>query len=164
MEIPGLGSVEADDDTYISYPITVPVLDYNEVEFFVEGYDDDDDPEDFHTAIEAFLALDESALRAATKAVYAYYEEVRAAFEAADPVPEPVDPDDEPAELVDIASPDDVWEHVELGLEATVAREDDGDQEVCVSVQCACDWDRERGLVLVFRGGREMSGVGPGQG
>ena len=165
MEIPGLGPVEADDETYISHPITVPVLDYNEVEFFVEGYDDDDSPEDFHDAIEAFLALDDSALRAASKAVFAYYEDVRAASEAADH-PEPADPDDEPAgagALPDIDDPEDVWEHVELGVEATVAREEDGDQEVVVSVQCACEWNPERGLRLEFRGGREVSEVGPGE-
>ncbi|GAA1968686.1 DUF6985 domain-containing protein [Catenulispora subtropica] len=162
MEIPGLGSVEADDETYISHPVTVPVLDYNEVEFFVEGYDDDDAPEDFHDAIEAFLALDESALQAASKTVFAYYEDVRAAFEADGPH-EQVDPDDDPAEIVDIAGPDDVWEHVQLGVEATIAREADGD-EVCVTVQCGCDWDRERGLLLEFRGGREVSKAGPGEG
>lgn len=162
MEIPGLGPVEADDETYISLPVTVPVLDYNEVEFIVEGYDDDETPEDFHDAIEAFLALDESVLQDAAKVVFAHYEEVRGAFEAQDG-PEPADPDDDPAELVDIAGADDVWEHVELGLEATVAREADGEQEVCVSVQCGCAWDRERGLILVFRAGRELSDVLSGE-
>lgn len=152
MEIPGLGPVESDDETYISYPITVPVLDYNEVEFFVEGYDDDDDQEDFHTAIETFLALDESALQDASKAVFAYYKQAGATFEP---------DDDDPAEFPDIDGPDDVWDHVELGVEATVSRETEGDQEVVVSVECTCDWEREKGLLLVFRGGREVSKVGP---
>jgi len=152
MEIPGLGPVESDDETYISYPITVPVLDYNEVEFFVEGYDDDDDQEDFHTAIETFLALDESALQDASKAVFAYYRQASADYEP---------DDDDPTEFPDIGGPDDVWEHVELGVEATVVRETEGDQEVVVSVECTCDWARDKGLVLVFRGGREVSKAGP---
>jgi hypothetical protein len=47
----------------------------------VDGYDDDPAPEDFHAAIREFLALDRSALVAATPSIFAYYSDVMADVE-----------------------------------------------------------------------------------
>jgi hypothetical protein len=150
MEIPGLGTVEVDDDSYVSDPVTVRVLGDAECQFIVVGYDDDDAQDDFHTAIDTFLALDASALRAATPFVFAYYQDARArsAEVGADRV-------------VAIDRPDDVWDHVEFGWEVTVERDWSGDRQVCLSSESSCAWEREHGLQIVFRGGRTVTKVGP---
>ncbi|MFF9351945.1 DUF6985 domain-containing protein [Streptomyces sp. NPDC014734] len=151
MEIPGLGTVvEDDDDSYMSDPITVPVLDDTECQFIVVGYDDDDAREDFHTAIDAFLALDASALRASAPFVFAYYQDVRAGLAGLG-----IDCD------VTMDRPDDVWDHIEFGWEVTVERDWSGDRQVCLSNTSSCGWEREHGLQIVFRGGRAVTKAGP---
>ncbi|MFB7919427.1 DUF6985 domain-containing protein [Streptomyces sp. NPDC056061] len=150
MEIPGLGTVEDDGDSYTSDPITVRVLDDAECQFLVVGYDEDDAQEDFHTAIDAFLALGASALRAAAPFVFAYYQDVRSRL-----VELGIDP------VVTIDGPDDVWDHVEFGWEVTVERDWSGDRQVCLSSESSCAWEREHGLQIVFRGGRTVTKVGP---
>ena len=158
VEIPGLGHVEEFSGEYVSEPVPVPMLG-DEIEFFVEGYDEDDRPQDFHAAIEAFLALDRSALEDGAGLLYAYYKKVRDRAEAArDGFAGDADPYADP--IPDIAGPRDVLDHIESGFEVTVARDPAGDREVCVSVVCNCDWDRDHGVQIVFRQGREVSKVG----
>jgi len=150
MEIPGLGTVEDDGDSYVSDPVTVRVLGDAECQFSVVGYDDDDAREDFHTAIGAFLALDTSALHASAPSVFSYYQDVRSRLAefGADHV-----------EAID--GPDDVWDHVEFGWEVTVERDWSGDRQVCLSIASSCAWEQEHGLQIVFRGGRSVTKVGP---
>ncbi|MER6605328.1 hypothetical protein ABT282_05325 [Streptomyces sp. NPDC000927] len=150
MEIPGLGIVEDDDDSYVSDPVTVPVLGDAECQFIVVGYDDDDAQEDFHTAIDAFLALDASTLRAAAPSVFAYYQDVRSRLAGVG-----ID------RVVAIDGPDDVWDHVEFGWEVTIERDWSGDRQVCLSIGSSCAWEPEHGLQIVFRGGRTVTKVGP---
>ncbi|MGX6603471.1 DUF6985 domain-containing protein [Micromonosporaceae bacterium Da 78-11] len=145
MEIPGLGTMTAEDDWHSSDPVRVPVLGGAEYEFLVVGYADDDAKEDFHRAIATFLALDESALHAATDAVHAYYRDV-AEMCAVGGYP-----------CVDIARPEDVWQHVRPGPEPMVER----DGRVYVSVEAECDWEPEHGLQIVFRDGAVVTKVGP---
>jgi hypothetical protein len=74
MNIPGLGAVTRDSyGAHVSAPISVPVLGGKKCSIMVEGYDDDADQEAFHVAIANFLALPESALKAAEKYVFQYY-------------------------------------------------------------------------------------------
>jgi hypothetical protein len=49
---------------------------------------------------------------------------------------------------------------VSFGGEFHVDRSAD-DGQVYVSIECACTWEPEHGLQLVFRGGRTVSKVGP---
>jgi hypothetical protein len=152
--IPGLGLVEEfDDGDYVSEPIPVAVLE-GEFEFFIEGYNDDEYPEDYHAAIEAFLDLDRSALEDAARDVFAYYQDIRERVEAHDGY------DDEDS-VPEIAGPDEVLDHIEPGIEAIIARDTHGDREVCVAVTCTCDWERIHGLQIVFSRGRVVSRVGP---
>jgi hypothetical protein len=144
MEIPGLGPIVDQDGTLYSEPVPVNFFEC-EMAFIVEGYEDDPSPEDFHAAVEAFLALDQSALEAASVPVYEYYKEMR---------------DFGPGEVPDIAGPEHVWDYVQPGFEAVLTRDDSGDRQVCVSVECNCDWEPEHGLQVVFRGGRVISKVG----
>ena len=110
MDIPGLGSVTADDvERYRSdEPVAVPALG-GSFHVFLGNYDDDPDRAGTHAAIAAFLSLDRSVLRAASPAIYDYYR-TTAAYLRADGV-----------EPVEIAGPDDVWDHITPG-EITVAR------------------------------------------
>lgn len=121
FEIPGLGHVEGFNGEYVSEPIPVSVLE-TEVEFFVEGYDEDERPQDFHAAIEAFLSLDRSVMEDAVAAIAG------------------------PGDVLDLLGPD---------FEVTVARDSDGDREVCVSVVGNRDWEGTDGLQIIFRQGRE---------
>lgn len=148
MEIPGLGAVIEDKDFegYRSKGIAVAVLGGIECEFIVQGYDDDERPEDFHAAIRAFLGLDASALAAARPAIYGYYLEVRG--ELGDELD------------VEIDGLDHVLDHVELGNEPEVIR-NDADGRVYVSLESECAWEPEHGLQLVFRDGAAVTRVGP---
>lgn len=120
--IPGLGHVEEFGGEYVSEPIPVSALG-TEVEIFVEGYDEDERPQDFHAAIEAFLSLDRPVMEEAVAAV---------------------------------AGPGDVLELLGPEIEVTVARDSDGDREVCVSViGNNRDWEHPDGVQISFRQGRE---------
>ncbi|WP_229076270.1 hypothetical protein [Actinoplanes sp. DH11] len=148
MDIPGLGTVVEDADLgwHMSEPVPVPVLGGAACRFALEGYDDDPAPEDFHAAIRAFRALDRAALDAAAPSIYAYYRDVL---------------DDGGDDPVHIDGPDRVLDHVQLGDEPHVSRDEYGDKHVYVSVECECDWEPEHGLQIVFRDGAEVTKVGP---
>jgi hypothetical protein len=63
--------------------------------------------------------------------------------------------------LVAIAGPKEVWQHIRPGGQLTVERDRFGDRQVCVSVERECAWEPEHGLQVVFRGGHEVTKVGP---
>ncbi|WP_436534241.1 DUF6985 domain-containing protein [Actinoplanes sp. HUAS TT8] len=149
MEIPGLGTVVLDDKLgwYLSAEIAVPVLDDAPCMFALAGYDDDPAPEDFHAAIQAFLALDRSAMEAAIPHIYAYARDVI---------------DDVGEEWgLEIDGPADVLNHVGFVELITVSRDHWGDQRVYVSVEGDCDWEEEHGLQIVFRDGAAVTKIGP---
>jgi hypothetical protein len=146
VEIPGLGNVtfDADCDGYVSAPLPVPVLGSALCPVAMVGYDDDEAQEDFHAAVAAFLALDADGLKSASVPVFEYYQDVRAMLGG-----------DE--DLVSIGGPDEVWDHVQLGTEVWVQR----DGAVYVAVESECAWQPEDGVLIVLRGGREVTKVGP---
>ena len=149
MEIPGLGTVAQDDyGCFRSEPLLVPALRNAICRFVVDGYENDPSKDDFHVAVAAFLSVDESALRAAGPAIFAYYEDVQS---------EVGEEDDFPS----IAGPDEIWEHIDLGGEVTVRRGTDAEGRVYLSLECECDWEPEHGLQIVFRDGRAVTKVGP---
>jgi hypothetical protein len=146
MNIRGLGEVEKDDDLgwYFGPPMKIAVLGGEERCIVVDGYDGDRRPEDFHAAIKNFVSLGAAALRQAAPFVFAYYKDCVAAA-GAPPT---------------IASPADVWGQVRFGVEPQVKRRPHGDKAVYVSVECACDWEGEHGLQLVFKDGLVVNKVG----
>ncbi|MBE1530366.1 DUF6985 domain-containing protein [Actinomadura algeriensis] len=153
MQIPGLGKVikDADLGCYQSEPVPVPVLGGALCSIIIDGYDDDPAPEDFHAAVRTFLALDRSALAAATPSIFAYYHDVMNDVVAAG------DHD----WYVEIQSPDKVLDHIRFGEEPTISRDSYSDQHVYVSLECECAWEPEHGLQIVFRDGRSVTKVGP---
>jgi hypothetical protein len=150
VEVPGLGPVtESDYETLVSAPVPVPLFGGASLPFFLEGYEDDEAPEDFHAAIRTFLSLDVSTLTAAAPAAFAYYQEMLEAFgEGLDDFPR-------------IAGPEEVWDHVTFDRhEVTVQRNGEG-TPVYVSVECECAWEEEHGLQLVLREGARVTRVAP---
>jgi hypothetical protein len=76
---PDLGPLAVDEDGLLrSSPTTVPVLGQAAC-IVLEDYEGDPAPDDFHRAVAAFLVADSSTLNAAAPAVFAYYEDTRAA-------------------------------------------------------------------------------------
>lgn len=130
-------------------PMALSVLGGHECALVPEGYEDDEAPEDFHAAVEAFIASPHSALLEAGEHVYAYYRDINAHYRPGDP------------EYLEIAAPAEVWQHVTLGFEAVVERRYHGDGAVYVSLECNCAWEPEHGLQIVFRRGEKVSKVGP---
>jgi hypothetical protein len=136
---------------YRSEPRPIAALLGATCEVVVEGYDDDPDPSSLYAAIATFLALDDSALRAAAPSIFEYYRYIMDDVEA----------EEDWDWYVEIAGPDDVLDHVTVGPEVMVRRDPYSDGRVYVSVECECDWEPEHGLQIVFREGRAVSKVGP---
>jgi hypothetical protein len=151
MKIPGLGEVTKDENLGLSYsrPVSLAVLGGAECCIALEGYDEDANKGDFHAAISNLLSASPSVLREAEGHVYQYYQDMRRLSSESD---------DEP---VSIASPADVWHHVDFGSEPVVSRRPYGDRRVYVSLECSCDWEAEHGLQIVFREGKRVCKVGP---
>jgi hypothetical protein len=133
-----------------SKAIPVPVLGGQECWFYIEDEGEDEAGKaDYYAAIKNFLALDESALRAAEQDVYHYYKNFSDAV---------WEPDDE--EYIQIESPEEVWKHVQFGDEIYVQRRDD-DNVIYLSIECECDWEEEHGLQIVFKNGQRINKISP---
>ncbi|MGW6444376.1 DUF6985 domain-containing protein [Lentzea sp. NPDC055074] len=148
MEIPGLGPVTEDDyEGLASAPIPIPALGGIPLKFHVEGYPEDQAPQDFHAAIQTFLALDHRALEAAAPAVFDYYQHMYEVFgEGLDDFPR-------------ITSPAHVWNHVTFDRHDVLVQRDNG--SVYISLEAECEWEVEHGLQVVFRDGARVTKVGP---
>jgi hypothetical protein len=150
IEIPILGELEPGsfDDWLRSKPIRVKALGGDEREFVLEGYEKDDRKEEFHQAIKNFLSIDESVLKDAQEHIFRYYRDVI----------EQLTPDDD--WYVEIAKPEDIWQHIQFGLSLMVSRRYYGDQLVYISLDCGCVWEQEHGLQIVFKQGLYVNKVG----
>lgn len=128
-------------------PVSLPMLGGQECEVYADGYDDDDRPEDYDRAVANLLACDFSVLQAAQEHVYRYYQDMREAWGPDEDIP-------------DIATPAEVWRHVQFGSEIELGRRAK-DGLVYASLDCNCDWEPEHGLQIVLRNGQEVTKVGP---
>ncbi|MDN5505041.1 MAG: hypothetical protein L0H10_14685 [Comamonas sp.] len=151
IEVPLLGELEKDqfDDWLRSKPIAVNALGGDNYEFVLEEYEEDESKEEFHEAIVNFLSIDESVLAKAQDYIYQYYKDIFVQLV----------PDDE--WYVEIASPKDVWKHIQFGRTPMVSRRPYGDELIYISLECSCDWEREHGLQIVFKQGLYINKVGP---
>jgi hypothetical protein len=152
VDIPGLGPMTYDEqlDWYRSVPRPIAALGGAVCQVVLDGYDGDPDKDEVRAVIGTFLGMDDSALRAAAPAIFDYYSYITEAVIA----------DDDMDWYVEVTGPDDVWNHIEVGPEAIVKRDD----RVYVRVPCECDWEEEHGLDVVFRDGRTVTKVGPSDG
>jgi hypothetical protein len=115
----------------------------------LEGYDEDENKDDFHNAIRNFLTIDQSVLREAEDHVFRYYRDCS----------ENWNPED--LQSLRIENPQNVWRHVQFGREPMVRRRHRGDKGVYISLECECDWEIEHGLQIVFENGLRVNKVGP---
>lgn len=149
MDVPGVGPMSGedyDDGTYISAnTVEVPALGGARCHVTFAGYDDETDKGEFPAALAAFLALDAATVRAASPEIFEYYRDASADLAAAG------------VDVVAIAGPDDVWEHISPH-DVSVERHDG---QVYLAVECECEWEVEHGLVIVLRGGVEVTRIGP---
>ena len=148
MYIPILGEVEKGEnlDWYYSQPVAVPILDGQQCEIILEGYDEDGHKEDFHTAIANFLAGSPDVLREADEHLFLYYKDFED-FWLEDGYPP-------------INSADKLWQHVQFGFNPVVTRRPYGDKRIYISIECNCDWEPEHGLQIVLKNGLKVNKLG----
>jgi hypothetical protein len=151
MNIPGLNEVKKDErfGWYSSKPLSLKLLKGKECCIVIEGYDEDDRKEDFHSTIASLLAADPSELTAAEEFIFHYYEDMNRFWSPSDP------------EFLAIKSPKDVWNHIQLGDQPIISRRGYGDKEIYISIEGNCDWEVEHGLQIVFKAGVKVCKVGP---
>jgi len=151
IEVPLLGELEQDqfDDWLRSKPTTVDVLGGDKFEFIFEEYEEDEGKEEFHEAVGNFLSIGESVLKKAQDHIHQYYKDIFIQLVPGDDW------------YVEIASPEEVWKHIEFGSTPMVSRRPYGDELVYISLECSCDWEREHGLQIVFKQGLYVNKVGP---
>jgi hypothetical protein len=150
IEIPGVGVLykDSENDSYCSELRHITVLGDEMCFISIEDYDEDPCQQDFHVAIQNFLSIDQSVIRAAEPYIYQYYQDCNNCL----------DPKDD--EFIAIEAPEDIWEHIELGGEAVVSRRFGGDKGIYVSLSCYCDWEEEHGLQIVFKNGLTVNRIG----
>lgn len=151
MNVPGIGEVTKDDrfGWLCSQPIKVAVLDGKECRIVLEGYDEEQNKDDYHVAISEFLSSPTSALKEAETYIYQYYQDISSFISPSD------------QEFVAIDSPAEIWAHIQFGSEPIVSRRGYGDEKIYISLECNCDWEREHGLQIVFKDGNKVCKVGP---
>ena len=151
MQIPVLDQVTRDErfGWLYSAPLPLSVFGDRKVRIVLEGYEEDENKDDFHSAIGAFLSIGPDVLKAAESQVFSYYRDLNGYWTPSD------------QEYISIETPGEVWSHVEFGEEAFVSRRSSGDKGIYVSIECNCDWEPEHGLQIVFRHGKYISKVGP---
>lgn len=118
MNVPGLGEVTKDDrfGCYYSQPIKIAVLGGKDCRIVLEGYDEDQNKDEYHVAISNFLASSPAVLREAEPYIYQYYQDIGSYFSPSD-------------EFVSIGSPAEIWSHIRLGDEPMVSRRGYGTKE-----------------------------------
>jgi hypothetical protein len=150
MELPGVGLLTGPDELgwLRTEPIFMPLMN-RKAEFVLEGFIEDHAKDDFTRAAANFLRLTSEALRFSEEHVFAYYQDVRECCSGTE-IPMPA-----------IASPREVWAHVQFGSAVMLGRRQHGEGAVYVSLECECDWEPEHGLQLVFLRGERLTKVGP---
>ncbi|WP_442483777.1 DUF6985 domain-containing protein [Aeoliella sp. SH292] len=148
MNIEPLGDLLRDDDIedwFVSEYIAVPYVGGAELQFILDGIEDDNSPEDFSDAIKQFLALSMSERNAASPYVFGSYQRF--------------------VELVGedeldftIGSKEEVWQHVFI-TGVHVSRRHWRDKEVYVQLTGNCDWEQEHGIQIVLRRGHILARV-----
>lgn len=155
-QLPGIGALTVDDDGFHTTPPLSVTLLGKDVPFTIFDYDPQQ-TDKIAQCITNFRTLPAEALSSATNAAFAYYQDFYQAMID--------DEDEETLEwLPKIDEPAKVWDHIQLGDTPIVQPGDEDDSPWYVFFECACDWEEEHGLGLVFRNGAEITKVGPSDG
>ena len=86
MNIPGIGEVTKDDryGEYHSSPISLSILNGQEFQMVIEGYEGDPAKEDFHLAISNFISSSHSVLLEAENNIFEYFKDINSHWESSD--------------------------------------------------------------------------------
>jgi hypothetical protein len=107
--------------------------------------------EDGRKALAAFLALGRNDRLTASRHVFAYYLDQKAAFEEDDFL---ID------SMPSIASAEGVWGHVQPKLIFFQQSRSSAGEAPFVGIEADCDWEPEHGLMLCFRWGKTLTKCG----
>jgi hypothetical protein len=152
-----LGALTPDKEfvgDYRSQPTAVPFFEVV-IPFKLERLDDEPDEAEFRGAVQSFLRLGADAREQVEAYIFQYYEDIWGG-------PPLFDSPMEKTPLFD--SPVQVWGFVSPPKSIYGTRRIGGDQAVYISFACECEWEREHGLQVVFRHGRQLCYVGPVKG
>jgi hypothetical protein len=128
---------------WYSDPVPVPLCSGRSIRFYIRtGTDGDCYPPDVQEAVRLFLALTDS--QPVIDRVYQYYLAFVALIPDAD---------------LGVPTATELWGRVRPST-AFVDRHQDGDGRAYVRLACACDWDEEHGLQILFRDGTDVTLVG----
>jgi hypothetical protein len=153
-----LGRIEpgAFDVAWTAEAIEVPLFDGQTVpvDLCSPGLNDAITPDDagaIDTVMDAFLALGSSDRATAGVLVLAYCKDTLEAIGADWP---------EALVMAAISDPADIWRHVFVRQIEIKKDTRHGEPSIYVLVHCACDWEEEHGLQLVYRNGNVLTRVG----
>ena len=154
MNVPPIGEVSSHPDVnewLMSEPRELRCLRGQSVRFVLDGYADDANKTDYHTAIQNLIELGGEALTAVEPFVVQYCNELLELYDEAE------------HRNIKFDHPSEIWKYVQFGSELLVRRRADGDDEdgIYFSLECGCDWEPEHGLDLVLRDGLAFTKVGP---
>lgn len=142
--LPLIGTLTQDLDIpewWESTPVPVPYFSGAPVPFIIEEeWQGSSYPPQLESAIAAFLALGEADRIAASDAVFANYRDSVDATGIAEP---------------DVDDPTAIWEHL-TPVEVHVRRRPLADRDFYIQIDCNCEWEKEHGLQIVYRGGTEL--------
>jgi len=126
---------------WASRPIPIPFFSGKPLRFIItdDPVESADQP-DVENAVANFLALSQTDRLAASEPVYMNYRDF---IEAVD------------VEELPVAEPTQIWAFV-TPTEIYVSRRHRRDCDVYIQVACACAWEEEHGLQLIFRRGEKL--------
>ena len=146
MKFPGLGTLSKNEyGGWVSEPIAIPSLSRTPFGFWLDNYENDPHPEDYHRAVANVFTAGRQALLDAAEFVFRYYRDTRRGG----------------GPRLWIWRTQSVWRHVQLGTTFVVLRDHGEGRDVFLSLECECDWEPEHGLQVVFKNGLSVTKVGP---
>ncbi|WP_367866821.1 hypothetical protein [Pedobacter sp. WC2423] len=149
-----IGTLTEDDsllDWWIGEEIEIPFFDHEKVGISFTDYDREHDETflvEADDALQHFLALTSADRKAVTHLVYKNCLDFL----------EFAEPDEADDDLRAITDENEIWKFVQP-TEIYVTRRLYEQEDLYVQVVCACDWDQEHGLQLVFRQGKKLTRV-----
>ncbi|WP_316674859.1 DUF6985 domain-containing protein [uncultured Tolumonas sp.] len=149
MKIPYLGTCDLDENNDICHSDLVHINSFNiDCEFIIEGYQRDDQKNDFHNAIYNFINLTDNDLKNIEPHIYQYYKDYLSHYHGHE-------------KIVQIQHSEDILDYITIGFEIYISRRFHGDNKIYISIECNCEWEPEHGLQLVFRDGNQICKVSP---
>ena len=147
MNVPILGPLKPHPQVpkwLVSEPLQIPYFDGRMLTVTLDGLEETD-VNDVERAFDAFLKLGSKDRIEASPYVFANYKRME----------ELMDEDDLGCH---VDSEERIWEHVHPS-ELYISKRHRRDHAIYVSITAECDWEREHGLQIIYRGGAELSRV-----